>query len=324
MNRVCLWMAVGLLFGALFCVQGCAQRVRCGPNDCAKGEVCCNRGCGICTKPQDACIMPFCYWGRPMVINPENVPNAEVYDRVSTGISLGRQETDRAPIEPLTEDGMSAWAGWQHYIRRNTAVRLRASGTRRLGNVTSDNESLGGSLSAGGTYLFTHIRTRLRLAATLDAEVRDGRDFIGHLAPVTLGDGRSGSVAGALTFSEARSIFPVTAYARYIQTFTDIDNAPGGIIDIGVGAGDELNWLQWIGFVSLPIGVRANYRYMRSVTGGDFQAHELGGGLYFTPSPQTMRLGFDLTRTWNTFDNRPNINALQGMLRLDIYWDANY
>jgi hypothetical protein len=34
--------------------------VTCGKNTCASGEVCCNASCGICTKPDSACIQIAC------------------------------------------------------------------------------------------------------------------------------------------------------------------------------------------------------------------------------------------------------------------------
>lgn len=34
--------------------------MRCGPNVCAKGQVCCNESCGICTPPDGACIDLYC------------------------------------------------------------------------------------------------------------------------------------------------------------------------------------------------------------------------------------------------------------------------
>jgi hypothetical protein len=37
-----------------------AAGVRCGPNTCARGEICCNPSCGICTPPDGFCTEQFC------------------------------------------------------------------------------------------------------------------------------------------------------------------------------------------------------------------------------------------------------------------------
>jgi hypothetical protein len=36
------------------------DRITCGSNTCATGEVCCNESCGICTPPDGACTMQLC------------------------------------------------------------------------------------------------------------------------------------------------------------------------------------------------------------------------------------------------------------------------
>jgi len=41
----------------------------CGPNTCAKGQVCCNESCGICTEPGGFCTEQFCG-------DPDPDPNA--------------------------------------------------------------------------------------------------------------------------------------------------------------------------------------------------------------------------------------------------------
>jgi len=34
--------------------------ISCGPNICTNGTVCCNRSCGVCTKPGEKCLTVIC------------------------------------------------------------------------------------------------------------------------------------------------------------------------------------------------------------------------------------------------------------------------
>jgi len=39
---------------------GAGEGVACGPTTCPKGQICCNKSCGICTPPDGFCTQQFC------------------------------------------------------------------------------------------------------------------------------------------------------------------------------------------------------------------------------------------------------------------------
>ncbi len=305
-------------------LPACAGRIRCGPVDCSASEECCNDGCGICTAPGEACIIPLCPWGRPESIDPEHVPTSDVYDRISAGVEYTRLRVAPEDAPALSSSGPAVRASVQHYAGPDLAVRARLSTTR----LASDGAEAmpvpgrtGWTAGAGASYLLPAFMDFVSWAATADAEYRHGPAFASALTPAALGSGEAGTAGLGLAFlHHTGRLVPLTAHLRYIHTFAK-GSGNEGLVDVGAGVSKELDWIQRMGGPDLPIGLRLSYRYSHALFGRGFHAHEVGGGLFFFRRP-TVRLGVETSAGFSTLPDG-QARSLTGLARFDYYWDAN-
>lgn len=302
------------LAGALLGVTRPAGAERCGPRNCYGNESCCNDGCGICTPPGVACILPFCPWGRPHYLASERSPTPDIYSRVWGAIGLG--DTD-AGAEGDTEHvlGVSAIAGFQLYTGERIALRLRASGTApHSSEPAGSREAHGYALSAGVRGWLPDVRPTMRWSITLDAELADGFDLARSLTPLPRGDEAALSLAAGLAMSGLpHRIGPITWFTRYLHSET-AGKEPLRALDAGLGLGSYLT--SWSDVRNL--GGHVGYRYTHELASSGYRAHELSLGVSFRVS-DPLALGVDGDFRW--FGAEGSHRA--AVLRFDWYWEAD-
>ena len=305
-----LWLA----FGA---TAAHADRDRCGPNNCSEGTKCCNYGCGICTAPGGACIMPFCYWGRPEWIDAENWPGFDVFDRVRASASLSDLRIAPPSADASSVTGASLRLGWQYYAFEKTALRLRLSGTRTGESpLVPGSDAVGYTVGAGATYALPIPRKLRRFVLwglVVDGQWRDGLDLANDVLAIP-GDGRVATTSVGLAFADQMNVVPTTLFVRYVQAFGDSE---AGLLDAGVGVSVDF------GVIQLPLGARLGYRYTHEATDGGYRAHELSGGVYVFKRDE-VRIGVDGRASFARLPMATEARVLSATVRLDWYWDANY
>jgi hypothetical protein len=72
--------------------------VACGPKTCPKGQVCCNRSCGICTEPGGFCTMQLCEAAEGLGTSPcKTDADCRAFSDYCTGcncVPLGKNDPD--------------------------------------------------------------------------------------------------------------------------------------------------------------------------------------------------------------------------------------
>lgn len=297
-----------------------AERTRCGPNDCGKDEACCNYGCGICVPKTGvhACIQPLCYWGSPNSIDPVHRPSTDVYDRVHSRVAVNAIEERRNGFTSLSLFAVSAAVGAQHYIREKTAVRAEIAGTQLGdGDFAPGGQTRGLALSAGASYRPT-LSTRRRIievATVFDTELSLGPNPQPALAPMILTDLRVTSLAAGIVLADGFNVVPASAHLRYVHSLVE-GGQHVGYLDVGIAVSASLHWLQ------IPLGVRVAYRFADEMTGGDYRAHELDGGLYYLKK-RRLRLGLDVGTVSVRIAPTLSTRTTRAVVRLAWHWDAN-
>ncbi len=313
----------GLLAFALWAQAPSARAgERCGPNFCEGDEVCCNEGCGICTKPGGACIMPFCEWGRPGWIDAVAVPGADVFPRARAVVGVTQHRLDLGfGVADLTT--LSVRADVQAYVARGLAVRLGLGGVGALDADAGFDDTADWSAVAGLTAQLPELTRLFSWALVLDVASEAGLDALSWLTPRAPVGGRALAVAAGLAFADRMNMGPLTAKARWVQAFPHEDGDPTGTLELAAGLSTDLRWIRALGGPEIPLGLRAGYRFAHRLTGGELTAHELGGGLYLMGLTDELRLGLDAVASWTDVAGA-EVRALTGLLRLDYYWESNH
>ncbi|QQR44365.1 hypothetical protein JKA73_36275 [Myxococcus xanthus] len=321
-QRLCILVLIAASLG----LTSCFHRIRCGPNDCEKGTVCCNSGCGICTGPDEACILPFCDWGNPTQMTPEDVPDTDLYDHAGGRLAYSSLTLTGDDAPSGTYSGPSALFSVQHYAWPTIAARAHLSGstfTHVEGLDLPESERRAWSAGAGVSKSLSFLGPSFDMTANLDGEYVNARGFAGVLTPAPLSAGGRTTLAPSLVVRNAPSRWPfqtqLTAHARYLHLFA---RGPGdvGLLDVGVGGGIQREHVQVFGSPTINLGLGLNYRFAGELTSGAFRTHELGGGLWVTH--RKLRAGIETHAGYARLTPGTDARTLTGMLRFDYYWDA--
>jgi len=303
--------------------RAAAERQRCGPNTCKEGTTCCNKGCGICVAPGEACIALFCFWGRPKPIDANENPTAGIYDQITAGFGLRNSQFRFGGSEVGSTTGHALHVRSQHRLGKRSALRLGATGSTIIeGAGAVGGERLGWSMDFGTTYRLPAFRRILGSALTFDAEFLDGPVAGDSLAPVAFTDARTTTLGAGVAIEDMRNAVPITAHARFLRSA--VDNADDrSLVDLGLTVSSNLDWLFWRGGQPIPFGVRLSYGHAREVTSGEYREHEFGAGVYYFGRTKT-RIGVDFEASYQSLDENLSARTLGAMLRMDYYWDANH
>ncbi|MFP2958323.1 hypothetical protein ACLEPN_10905 [Myxococcus sp. 1LA] len=319
-------LCVLTLMAASLGLTGCFNRIRCGPNDCEKGTACCNSGCGICTGPGEACILPFCEWGQTTQMTAEDGPATDLYDHAGGRLAYSSLTLTGDDVPSVTYSGPSARLNVQHYAWPTIAARAHLGGStlshvEGLDLPKSERRtwSAGAGVSKGLSFLAPYVD----ILAGLDGEYVNGRGFAGVLTPAPLSAGGRTTLAPSLVVQYAPSPRPfkpqLTAHVRYLQLFA---RGPGDVGLLDLGAGASILWEDAPMFSSpvLDLGLGLNYRLANELTSGAFRTHELGGGLWVTH--RKLRAGIETRVGYARLTPGTDARTLTGLLRFDYYWDA--
>ncbi len=296
---------------------------RCGPNTCAKGTTCCNRGCGICVPPGGACISLFCEWGQPRTLSNSENPTVGTYEQFRVSVSTVDSKVSFAGSEFSGRTGSALAMRMQRRLSDAASYRLGATASSLLSERGAEaDERFGWSAAVGLSHRLPSIAKVVGLAATADAEFMDGAVAGNSLAPQSFGFDATATFGLGIAAEDKKNAVPVMAHARLLRVAQD-RAASETYADVGIGVSTDFGWAFLPSGRPLPLGARLGYAHIRGLGNAEFREHEASGGLYYLGIDKT-RLGMDLEWAHQHVSDEVSARRLGAMVRLDYYWDANF
>ncbi|AKQ70391.1 hypothetical protein A176_007303 [Myxococcus hansupus] len=251
------------------------------------------------------------------------MPDTDVFDHVGAQVAYSGLTYSGGDTPSGRYSGPSASINVQHYALPRLATRLRFTGatlTDVEGLTLADSERRTWAAGAGVSYALPFEPQYTTLTVNLDGEYVDGRGFAGSITPAALSVGGRTTLAPSLALRVSPWPYAeATAHARYLQLLT---RGPGdvGLLEMGLGAGAQTPPFQVFDLPRITVGLRLHYRYAGELTAGAFRNRELGGGLWVTH--REYRVGFEASSGLARLAPGEHARTLTGMLRFDVYWDA--